>query len=582
MDAADVGAIPNAQKGAANGVAELDSGGKVPASQLPSYVDDVLEYATCSAFPATGETGKIYVATDTNLTYRWTGSGYTEISPSLALGETSSTAYRGDRGKIAYDHAQARGSAYASGFYLIQTNAEGHVIAATPVTKANITALGIPAQDTTYDPATQSTPGLMSATDKAKLDKYGKAHYGGTGNTTKIKIKINSTASWMLSFVVNLYQGYNATKVQISGYNYQANHWYQPEAVLLASSDNKAVNVYFGYDGTGQLWVGFDGGNYTGCSVTDVTNGYSQIADFTGLFTISNVSSLATLQATVTAYCHQYVAAPAAGQVLIANDANGGIKTSGYTIAKSVPSNAVFTDHYAWSDITGKPNRAGSDSDGGPAQTVKGAYTANGGRQNPNYFGVNKVGFLMMNTTVNNNSQYKDWLIMDCYNGSDVGGGVAIGVNRQALGAYIMRSAAARSAWAESAELLGTHNYTSYCPTKTGSGASGTWGINVTGNAANVTGTVAVANGGTGATAAGWTALSNLGLQYVQANVTFSNGSGSYDFGKDVHLVEWHPVATVYSFRMNRAYGYRRYDFSNNTSSSYSGTITMDFYYINK
>lgn len=93
-------------KGVANGVAELDSAGKVPSSQLPSFVDDVLEYASSSAFPATGETGKIYVALDTNKTYRWGGTEYVEISESLALGETSSTAYRGDRGKTAYDHSQ--------------------------------------------------------------------------------------------------------------------------------------------------------------------------------------------------------------------------------------------------------------------------------------------------------------------------------------------------------------------------------------------------------------------------------------------------------------------------------------------
>lgn len=53
----------------------------------------------------------------------------------------------------------------------------------------------------------------------------------------------------------------------------------------------------------------------------------------------------------------------------------------------------------------------------------------------------------MMNTTVNGNTQYKDWIIMDCYNGNDVGGGVAFGVNRQSLGAYIMRSASARTSW---------------------------------------------------------------------------------------------------------------------------------------
>ena len=96
------------EKGQPGGLAELDDTGHVPVSQLPSYVDDVQEYASRSAFPATGESGKIYVATDTKPTYRWSGSGYVEISPSLALGETSATAYRGDRGKAAYDHSQIK------------------------------------------------------------------------------------------------------------------------------------------------------------------------------------------------------------------------------------------------------------------------------------------------------------------------------------------------------------------------------------------------------------------------------------------------------------------------------------------
>ena len=106
LTASDVGAIATTAKGAANGVAELDSIGKVPSSQLPSFVDDVLEYDKQSSFPTTGEAGKIYIAQDTNKTYRWSGSAYVEISASLALGETSSTAYRGDRGKTAYEHSQ--------------------------------------------------------------------------------------------------------------------------------------------------------------------------------------------------------------------------------------------------------------------------------------------------------------------------------------------------------------------------------------------------------------------------------------------------------------------------------------------
>ena len=103
-------------KGAANGLAELDSTGKVPAAQLPSFVDDVLEgYYYSSKFykedthttEITGETGKIYVDLPTNKTYRWSGSAFVVISDTIALGETASTAYRGDRGKVAYDHSQS-------------------------------------------------------------------------------------------------------------------------------------------------------------------------------------------------------------------------------------------------------------------------------------------------------------------------------------------------------------------------------------------------------------------------------------------------------------------------------------------
>lgn len=93
------GYIPLSQKGRAGGVVPLDNDGLISSMYLPSYVDDVLEYSTFSALPATGESGKIYVTLDTNLTYRWSGTSYVEISKSLALGETADTAYAGNKGK---------------------------------------------------------------------------------------------------------------------------------------------------------------------------------------------------------------------------------------------------------------------------------------------------------------------------------------------------------------------------------------------------------------------------------------------------------------------------------------------------
>ena len=86
-------------------------GGLIPASQLPSYVDDVLNFPDLASFPFVGEDGKIYVAEDANKTYRWSGSSYVESGGGgVALGETSSTAYRGDNGKIAYDHSLSQGN----------------------------------------------------------------------------------------------------------------------------------------------------------------------------------------------------------------------------------------------------------------------------------------------------------------------------------------------------------------------------------------------------------------------------------------------------------------------------------------
>ena len=131
-------------KGTANGVAELDANGKVLTSQLPSFVDDVIEAENFAVLPNEGETGKIYVTLDDNKTYRWSGSAYVEISASLALGETDSTAYRGDRGKVAYDHATDANkisSAVASGMYKVAGTADGHIASLTAMTGSDIEGL---------------------------------------------------------------------------------------------------------------------------------------------------------------------------------------------------------------------------------------------------------------------------------------------------------------------------------------------------------------------------------------------------------------------------------------------------------
>lgn len=155
--------------------------GVIPSSLLPSYVDDVLEYNNKTSFPTSGESGKIYIDKTTSKSYRWSGSIYTEISSSLALGETSSTAFQGDLGKIAYEHATAEETKYESGLYKITINTEGHITKADPVsgqdiinldiseidtgaTDITVTGAGNVITDASYDPTTRTITLIKGAT----------------------------------------------------------------------------------------------------------------------------------------------------------------------------------------------------------------------------------------------------------------------------------------------------------------------------------------------------------------------------------------------------------------------------------
>lgn len=157
-------------KGQPGGLAELDSTGKVPAAQLPSYVDDVLEFSTKAQFPQIGETGKIYVSKDTNLTYRWTGTQYLEISQSLALGETPSTAYPGDKGKANRDALNSMPTKLTS--YLTPTTSTGELVKINYKYAAKDGLNYGPLQDDNIDipSATTTNAGAMSAVDKGRLD----------------------------------------------------------------------------------------------------------------------------------------------------------------------------------------------------------------------------------------------------------------------------------------------------------------------------------------------------------------------------------------------------------------------------
>lgn len=154
-------------KGAPNGLASLNESGIIPSAQLPSYVDDVIEVDTFSNLPGTGESGKIYIVRDTNLTYRWSGTDYVEISKSLALGETSSTAYPGDKGKATTDKLNKTSDKVVVGPTTVNPSTDKIVLKY----QTHFTSTNSDSEDShTINAATISQAGLMSSSDKTKLD----------------------------------------------------------------------------------------------------------------------------------------------------------------------------------------------------------------------------------------------------------------------------------------------------------------------------------------------------------------------------------------------------------------------------
>lgn len=192
--------------------------------------------------------------------------------------------------------------------------------------------------DHTHANATSGEAGFMSANDKANFD----AGISIAGNTVNLggslsasdlrdslqyvpsfvnyqntsgnnsgkyyKIAINSYIGWMINFTVKLYHNYKSYDLQISGYNYAANHWHLPKAVLLGTSETSSIEVLFGYDSNYHLWVAIPADKYSGISVCGIANGYTKIADFENLFTITMVDAEPTTkQTTVTARKPLYV-----------------------------------------------------------------------------------------------------------------------------------------------------------------------------------------------------------------------------------------------------------------------------------
>lgn len=191
-------------KGAPSGLASLNESGIIPSAQLPSYVDDVIEVDTFSNLPGTGESGKIYIVQDTNLTYRWSGTDYVEISKSLALGETSSTAYPGDKGKATTDKLNRIPDKLITDTVNVNQSTTEAVLNFTTYRQE---AQQIGRNTLTITSATTSQAGLMSSSDKTKLD--------GLKDQAGITSDINAVQTNLETHINNKSNPHEVTKDQV-------------------------------------------------------------------------------------------------------------------------------------------------------------------------------------------------------------------------------------------------------------------------------------------------------------------------------------------------------------------------------
>ena len=409
-------------KGIANGYASLDSAGKVPSAQLPSYVDDVVEVANFASLPGTGETGKIYVTIDTNKTYRWTGSTYIEISASPgstdSLAEGSTNLY--------FTQARARSSVSASGS--LSYNSSTGVMSFTD--------------------AVTSVAGRSGAVTLTSSD----VSLGNVENKSSATIRGEITSGNVTTALG--YTPYNATNP--SGY--------------ITSS---ALSSYLPLSGgtlTGTLTVGADGGgaNFVqravngwqdvltvwrgGSNVWNLQDSSGSAKVTSGSFFIG--SNLALHAGNYTSYSPSLTGSGASGTWGINITGNAATVSSitgntGLMVNRLTPTGAI-------DGLTSSNFRTTLFGSGGNAEAIATA------RWNTPPSALSGLGFYgtMIAWAA---SDTHGFLAVDYVNGSArIGGGNGQSINWGAL-------------------LLHSSNYTNYSPSLTGSGASGTWGIRVTG-----------------------------------------------------------------------------------------------------
>jgi hypothetical protein len=282
--------VPLSSKGVANGVAPLDSNNKIPSIHLPGGVDDIKEFANLASFPATGEASIIYVALDTNIIYRWSGSAYVEISSSLALGETASTAFAGNRGVA------------------LETLTDDIVDGTQTLTDTRITnsAIGVsPLIINTISGTTEVIQEWKSnGTQRAYIDNdagrfrttagianrtnFNSSLIQPTDNGTIISRNVNDTN---VPLIVRKQQGTgNILELQVGSSDKKlevdVNGWFYQNGTRLFTQPGGTTNTFFGLTSGGSATTGGNNTAFGNDAFRDLTSGGNNVAvgKFAGVF----------------------------------------------------------------------------------------------------------------------------------------------------------------------------------------------------------------------------------------------------------------------------------------------------------
>jgi hypothetical protein len=276
--------VPLSSKGVANGVAPLDSNNKIPSIHLPGGVDDIKEFANLASFPATGEASIIYVALDTNIIYRWSGSAYVEISSSLALGTTSSTAFPGDRGLATETQSNTLNTA---------VNIAGQVNTQIPYWNSTNSRFESDPQ-LTFNPALNRLVAYQALIqNNLYTETISTANGSPSANIalsttgTTISRNINDTNA---PLKVNKVQGTgNILQLQSAGANkleVDVNGWFYQNETRLFTQPGGTTNTFFGLTSGGSATTGGNNTAFGNDAFRDLTSGGNNVAvgKFAGVF----------------------------------------------------------------------------------------------------------------------------------------------------------------------------------------------------------------------------------------------------------------------------------------------------------